>query len=410
MTAWAPLESSTTAETETDHMRRWWVMAAISPLLGVASFGLHMATGWTGWLFFIPVFVFVLAPIGDVILGLDRTNRSAEATARLAHAPYYMRLCKVFIGLQLYAFLAAIWYIETQDDSLFVQVMLVISMGILNGIAISPAHYIGHKSEQPQWLGRLSFAQTLYGHFFIQHNRGHHRDVATYEDHGSSRYGESFYAFWPRAVFGGVARSWQLEADRLRRRGMPVLHWKNENLWAWSMSLGLFAYAVAYAGWDILPFVIAQAVLGFSLLEVVMYLSHYGLGRRRLPSGRYEKVTPQHSWNSNYIVSNLFLFNLQRHSDHHINPASSYQILRNEDEAPNLPGGYPLMILLALVPPLWFRAMNPRVEAYYEGDLLGRANLTRRARTKLEQAAAPGGANGDNSHPDRVVDAESTPR
>jgi alkane 1-monooxygenase len=127
-------------------------------------------------------------------------------------------------------------------------------------------------------------------------------------------------------------------------------------------------------GLGVLPMLIAQGVFGFLLLEVVNYLEHYGLQRERSPAGHYVKVEPQHSWNSNRLITNLFLYQLQRHSDHHANPALRYQVLRHFEDAPQLPAGYATMILLALVPPLWRRVMDPRVVAHYEHDVT-RANI-----------------------------------
>jgi alkane 1-monooxygenase len=220
----------------------------------------------------------------------------------------------------------------------------------------------------------VALAQSGYGHFFIEHNRGHHVKVATPEDPASARLGESFYAFLPRTVSGSLRSAWELEATRLGRLGSGPWTPRNDILTAWAMTIVLYAALVAVFGIAILPFLVIQAVIGFSLLEVVNYLEHYGLLRQHREDGRYERTRPEHSWNSNSAASNVLLYHLQRHSDHHANPVRRYQALRHVEEAPQLPTGYAGMIVLALVPPVWRRTMDHRVLEHYDGDA-GLANL-----------------------------------
>jgi alkane 1-monooxygenase len=246
---------------------------------------------------------------------------------------------------------------------------------MVSGVAINTAHELGHKrASLERWLSRVALAQSGYGHFFIEHNRGHHVRVATPEDPASSRFGESFYAFLPRTVLGSLRSAWELEAVRLRRVGAPVLGPRNDILGAWAMSFVLFGLLAAVFGPAVIPLLALQAVVGFSLLEVVNYLEHYGLLRLRREDGRYERTRPEHSWNSNSAASNVLLYHLQRHSDHHANPVRRYQALRHVEAAPQLPTGYAGMIVLALLPPLWRRVMDDRVLAHYGGEI-ERANL-----------------------------------
>ena len=214
----------------------------------------------------------------------------------------------------------------------------------------------------------------FYGHFFVEHNRGHHVRVSTPEDPASSRFGESFWEFLPRTVLGSLKSAWHLEKQRLERQGKSVWHWRNDNLQAWGLSVLLWGALIVWLGWAVLPFLIIQSLFGFQLLEVVNYLEHYGLLRQKKENGRYERCSPEHSWNSNRRVTNIFLYQLQRHSDHHAYPTRSYQALRHFDESPQLPGGYASMILLAWIPPLWFRVMDHRVVAHHNGDM-SRANI-----------------------------------
>jgi alkane 1-monooxygenase len=206
--------------------------------------------------------------------------------------------------------------------------------------------------------------------------------VATPEDPASARLGESFWAFLPRTVSGSLTSAWKLERERLQRDGTSTWSLHNNILNAWAMTVVLFGALTAIFGVTVLPFLLLQMVLGFPLLEVVNYLEHYGLLRQRRPDGRYERTRAEHSWNSNNVASNVLLYHLQRHSDHHANPTRRYQALRHFDEAPQLPTGYAGMILLALVPPLWRRVMDPRLIAHYGGDL-SRANIHPPSRDRL---------------------------
>jgi len=257
------------------------------------------------------------------------------------------------------------------------------STGAATGIAINIAHELGHKTRLlEQFLAKLSLAPTFYGHFFVEHNRGHHVRVATPEDPASSRLGESFWQFLPRSVYHSLRSAWHLERDRLDKLGLPALHWKNTVLGAWMFSVVMWGGLILWLGSAVIPFLLIQGIYGFSLLEVVNYVEHYGLMRQKLPNGRYERCSPRHSWNSNRIVTNIFLFQLQRHSDHHAYPTRSYQALRHFDESPQLPYGYASMIVWAYVPFLWRRLMDHRVLAHYEGQVR-LANLQPSRRVEL---------------------------
>jgi alkane 1-monooxygenase len=211
--------------------------------------------------------------------------------------------------------------------------------------------------------------------------------VATPEDPASARLGESFYAFLPRTVIGSLRSAWELERVRLARLGRSPWSVRNDILGAWLMTVVLFAALVAAFGWVVLPYLLVQAAIGFSLLEVVNYLEHYGLLRQRREDGRYERTRPEHSWNSNSAASNVLLYHLQRHSDHHANPIRRYQALRHVEEAPQLPTGYAGMILLAVIPPLWRRTMDHRVLEHYGGEL-ARTNLHPRLRARARRRYA----------------------
>ena len=260
---------------------------------------------------------------------------------------------------------------------------LALSVGMLGGVGINTAHEMGHKKDElERWLSKITLAQTFYGHFYIEHNRGHHVRVATPEDPASARFGETFWEFLPRSVWGSLKSSWGLEAARLRRAGKSPWHWSNDVLNASVMSVVFYGILIAVFGVALIPYIVISAVFGFTLLETVNYLEHYGLLRQKLESGRYERCAPEHSWNSDHIVTNLFLYHLQRHSDHHANPTRRYQTLRSMEGAPNLPSGYASMIALTYFPPLWRRVMDHRVLEHYDGDIT-RVNVHPRLRDKM---------------------------
>ena len=354
----------------TDGKRYAWLLGIIVPL-GPFWAGLYWyLTGFEGFWFLGPVLVFGFFPLLDVAIGLDPTNPPDSVLKFLEQDRYYRWCTYVFIPIQYAGLIFACWIWSSGEIGLVGSIGLATTMGVVGGIAINTAHELGHKrANSEKWLSRVALAQTGYGHFFIEHNRGHHVKVATPEDPASSRLGESFWAFLPRTVVGSLRSAWGIETARLDRLGQRHFGRHNDILTAWAMTVGLFAALTIAFGPIVLPYLIAQAVIGFSLLEVVNYLEHYGLLRQKKEDGRYERCLPAHSWNSNNVASNVLLYHLQRHSDHHANPTRRYQALRHVDEAPQLPTGYAGMIVLAWFPPLWRRVMDPILLDHYDGDV-----------------------------------------
>ncbi len=366
-----------------DPKRYAWLLGLIVPLAPFLAWADVQVTGWSFLWFFGPLLVFVFFPLLDIVVGMDARNPPDSVIKWLEQDRYYRWCTYIFIPIQYAGLLFACWLWSNGGLSTFDSIGLALTMGVVGGIAINTAHELGHKrASLERWLSRVALAQSGYGHFFIEHNRGHHVRVATPEDPASSRLGESFWAFLPRTVIGSLRSSWGLECARLDRMGRS--HWtlRNDILGAWAMTVALFAALTMVFGLVVLPYLLVQAVVGFSLLEVVNYLEHYGLLRKKREDGRYERTLPEHSWNSNNVASNVLLYHLQRHSDHHANPTRRYQALRHVDEAPQLPTGYAGMIVLAWFPPLWRRVMDPLLLEHYEGDL-ARANLQPRARRRL---------------------------
>jgi alkane 1-monooxygenase len=367
----------------TDGKRYAWLLGIIVPLGPFFAYLYWQLSGFGGFWFIGPVLVFGIFPVLDMLIGLDPTNPPDSVLKYLEQDRYYRWCTYLFIPIQYAGLIFACWVWSSGDLGVVESIGLALTMGVVGGIAINTAHELGHKrASSERWLSRVALAQTGYGHFFIEHNRGHHVKVATPEDPASSRLGESFWAFLPRTVAGSLRSAWEIEAKRLDRLEKPHFSVHNDILTAWAMTVGLFAGLAAVFGPIVLPYLVAQAVIGFSLLEVVNYLEHYGLLRQKKDDGRYERCRPEHSWNSNNVASNVLLYHLQRHSDHHANPTRRYQALRHVDEAPQLPTGYAGMIVLAWFPPLWRRVMDPILLDHYEGDVT-RCNIHPR---KLDRA------------------------
>jgi len=358
----------------------WGVVVAFLPLIGGA---LAWITGWSAMWFFAPVFLYGLVPIADYFVGSDDANHSEDAIEALEADRYYRWCTYLFIPVHIGVVVWAAWLVGTGSLGWVALIGLTWSVGIVSGIGINTAHELGHKKPKIEgWLSKIALAPVGYGHFYIEHNKGHHRRVATPEDPASSRMGESFYSFLPRTIIGSLTSAWEIEKERLARKDQGPWTWENENLQAWAMTVVFWGGLTVAFGWIVLPFLMIQGALGASLLEAVNYLEHYGLVRQKKENGRYERVRPEHSWNNNHIVTNLLLYHLQRHSDHHANPTRRYQALRHFDDAPELPTGYAGMIVLAYLPPLWYRVMDPKVVAHHDGDIR-RANLQPGQKDKL---------------------------
>ena len=371
------------SETWRDPKRYLWPLSLIVPLLPLLAWIAVDATGWDVFWYAGPLWILVGVPVLDTLVGTDRGNPPEWAYGALDDDRYYRILTYLYLPLQYLTFFWGLWMVVDGGLSLFAQIGLTLTIGAVGGIGIANAHELGHKKDKlERWLAKVVLAQTGYGHFEIEHNRGHHTRVATPEDPATARFGETFWRFFPRSVVGGVRSGWRLEKQRLARKGSGPWNLRNDVLNAWVMSVVLFAVTIAVLGPAVIPWLILQAVFGFSLLEVVNYLEHYGLLRQQDETGRYERTRPAHSWNSDHIVTNVVLYGLERHSDHHANPTRRYQTLRTFDEAPQLPSGYGTMIGLAYVPPLWRKVMDHRVLDVYDGDL-SKINIDPRKRDRI---------------------------
>ncbi|PYC27413.1 alkane 1-monooxygenase [Aquipseudomonas alcaligenes] len=353
-----------------DHKRPLWLLSLFVPILGLIGPALYLLVSPSElWLWLSPLFFYFGIPLLDALIGEDPSNPPESEVPALEADPYYRWITYLLVPVLWASFIAICVFVASQPLSATGLLAMIINTGGGLGFAINLGHEIGHKkSTLERWLAKLALAPACYGHFYIEHNRGHHRDVATPVDPASSRMGESIYRFVLREMPGGFRRAWQLERERLARCGKSPWSLDNEVLQPALISLALYGALVAALGWQILPFLLLSAFWGAFQLTSANYLEHYGLLRRKLENGRYEVCQPHHSWNSNHLFSNWALFHLQRHSDHHAHPTRRYQSLRNFPDLPRLPSGYFGMYLLAYVPPLWFRLMNPRLIAAVQGD------------------------------------------
>jgi len=353
--------------------KRWlWSLSVLYPLQPFLGIWLHAETGNQAWLL-LPLFLgYVVAPFQDWLLGEDENNPPEEVVIQLDRDRYYRFLTYAVVPLHFIALFGAAWWAGTQDLSWWAFIGLAIVAGMGSGLGINTGHELGHKKAAfERNLAKIVLAVPVYGHFWIEHNRGHHRDVSTPDDPASSRMGESIYKFALREVPGAFNRAWAIEKDRLERRGRSVWSSNNQILQSMALSLVVQLGLLIAFGWLMIPFLILHNIFAWWQLTSANYVEHYGLLRLKEANGKFERCQPWHSWNSNHIYSNLVLFHLERHSDHHAHPLRRYQSLRHFDDLPTLPSGYFGSYLLAYVPWIWYRVMDKRLLAlpHIQGDL-----------------------------------------
>jgi alkane 1-monooxygenase len=360
--------------------------------LPFASYAVAVRSGrWDTAAFIVPVWYFVLIPLLDALIGQDTANPDTSDQANLAEDRYYRSLPLLCLPLYTGVLLFGAWVFVVAPFSGVGAVGWVISIGLVGGVvAINPAHELIHKQNRlERRAGGLLLASVSYGGFKIEHLLGHHVHVATPKDGSTARLGESVYGFVLRALWRNPLRALELERESLARRQQSSRQWQSwsplsSELVGWylaSIGYALLCMLVAtqaagVASWLGLAYFVGQSVVAISLLEIINYVEHYGLLRRTITegarAGQPEGVDVTHSWNSSYAFTNLLLFQLQRHSDHHAHPTRRYLLLRHFDESPQLPAGYATMVVLAAIPPLWRRFMDPRVAAY-RGQPISRA-------------------------------------
>lgn len=324
--------------------------------------------GW--WTFFPFIYVFGLIPAVELLIKPDGRNLAQAEEALRRDDPLYDWLIYLTLPLHLGILVWFLYLLDTRSLSVLEHTGLILSTGIMCGtFGINVGHELGHRTRPfERVLAKIALATSLYMHFYIEHNRGHHRRVATPDDPATARYGEHIFQFWIRSITFSFLSAWYLERDRLKKRGLSFWSIHNEMIWFMALQAALLLVIGLVFSLSAMLYFVLAAFVGILLLETVNYIEHYGLVRKQKASGRYERTLPQHSWNSNHIIGRLLLFELSRHSDHHYEASRKYQVLRHHDDSPQMPTGYPGMIVLALFPPLWFSVMHKELRALTEDN------------------------------------------
>lgn len=321
------------------------------------------------WCWLPPIYAWIMIPLIELFIRPDEKNMdAAEEELAKADKLYDYILYGVIILLypMLYLFLSSF---KQENLSVADIAGRIWSMGLLCGsFGINVGHELGHRVNKfEQTLAKAGLLTSLYCHFFIEHNKGHHKNVATPEDPSSARLNEPVYLFYLRTVALSYISAWHISNADVKKKGKPVFSLYNEMLQMQLLQIVFVAIIFFAFGWLITLYYLCAAVIGFLLLETVNYIEHYGLQRMKKETGNYERAMPYHSWNSNHVIGRLMLFELSRHSDHHYLASRKYQILRNHNDAPQMPTGYPGMMILSLFPPVWFYVMNRRIKKYNSG-------------------------------------------
>ncbi|MEQ9423043.1 MAG: alkane 1-monooxygenase [Cyclobacteriaceae bacterium] len=310
--------------------------------------------------------VFFLIPFLELFIQPSETNLEKTEEELVKNDPFYDFMLYLMVPLLfgfLYLFLSKI---ESGTSTTLELIGHTLTMGILCGaLGINVAHELGHRSKaHEKFMSKMLLMCSLYMHFYIEHNRGHHKHVSTPEDPASARYGEPLQLFWLRSIVMTYISAWKIEAERLHKNGRHPLSINNQMLQFQIIQLAFVAAIWYFFGSTVLLFFMAAALIGILQLETVNYIEHYGLSRKKKESGYYERVMPHHSWNSNHVVGRVMLFELSRHSDHHYLASRKYQILRHHENSPQMPTGYPGMMVLANFPPLWFSVMHRQIKKF----------------------------------------------
>ncbi|MBL0077380.1 MAG: alkane 1-monooxygenase [Rhodocyclaceae bacterium] len=364
--------------------KRWaWLFSLLVP--GFVGLGpaLYLWSGEPLVLWAPIAYNYFIVPVIDLLMGEDQSNPPESAVPMLDADPYYRYITYAAVPMMWLAFIFAAWFVATYPLPWHGVLAVILTTGGIGGFCINIGHELGHKVPHiERWLAKLVLAPTGYGHFTVEHNRGHHIEVATPEDSASSRMGESIYKFMLREVPGAWTRAWALETRRLSSLGLPAWSLKNEVIQPLLMTAVLWIALCLWLGFTVLPFILAASLWSNFQLTSANYIEHYGLLRAKDAKGNYEPCQPHHSWNSNHVFSNWAVFHLQRHSDHHAHPARRYQSLRHFEHLPELPNGYFGMFSAAYIPALWFRLMDQRLVDFVGGDAR-KINFDARQRERL---------------------------
>jgi alkane 1-monooxygenase len=343
-------------------MRRWrfikYLVAWILPVFAYFSLSGH------GWVTFSPlIFAFVFIPLLDQCVGLNERNLSDVERAVAEHSRGYDIVLQLTVLIQV---ACTVYFLRVMADATLTHMEItgrILCMGLMNGVfGINVAHELGHRTDYyHRFLAKILLSTTLFLHFYVEHNKGHHRNVSTPEDPATARFNESIYAFFLRTIPNSYASAWHIIAKELQRKKIPFWSLRNEMILYTMVHVLTIAAIVAISGWLIALYFVLAALFGIVLLETVNYIEHYGLMRKKVSANRYEDVQAWHSWNSDFVIGRLVLFELTRHSDHHWQPNKPYVLLDSVPDSFQMPAGYPAMMLLTFFPRAWFAVMNKRV-------------------------------------------------
>ncbi len=336
----------------------------LSPL--VIYIGAWHSFSVTGWQIWMPlVWAWIIIPVTELFIKPSPVNMSTAEEELAKKDKTYDLLLYLIVILQYSLLVKFLVVMSSNDLTAFDILGRIWVMGLLCGVfGINVGHELGHRINKfEQTLAKALLLTSLYMHFFTEHNKGHHKRVATPEDPSSARYGEMVYTFYFRSIIFSYLSAWHIANDERRKIGKPVFPLQNEMILFHIIQAGFLAIIFFIFGWLVTLYFLSAALIGILLLETVNYIEHYGLQRKSIGDGKYERAMPVHSWNSDHIIGRLLLFELSRHSDHHYMANGKYQVLRHHDNSPQMPTGYPGMMLLSLLPPLWFYIMNKRIKS-----------------------------------------------
>ena len=327
-------------------------------LLAILSFGGHGLLTWSPL-----IFAWIIIPIAELFIRPDIKNLSTAEEELARDDRLYDFLLYLIVPLQFVALYYFLTQISQPSINWWESAGKIGSMGLLCGtFGINAGHELGHRiNRTEQILAKALLMTSLYMHFFIEHNKGHHKNVATAKDPSSARFNEPVYSFYFRTIVFSYFSAWHIANSEMKKKKLSVLHSGNEMIQAHLTQIAFVLLIFIIFGWLVTVYFFIAAAIGITLLETVNYIEHYGLRRKQISGGKYERALPVHSWNSNHILGRMMLFELSRHSDHHYLASRKYQVLQHHNDAPQLPTGYPGSMILALIPPLWFYIMNKRI-------------------------------------------------
>lgn len=328
------------------------------PVVGVL--GIYLGGIWS---YSALIFAFVMIPIMELLLPIDQRNYDKETIIEREKNKFFDVLLYLNVPIVYGALFFSLYKITQTNLAAFEIIGMTLSLGIILGAnGINVAHELGHRNKLfERMLGKMLLIPSHYTHFFIEHNHGHHLHVSTPEDPSTAKYNQNLYAFWIQTVTGTYRKAWEIQKKLNSIENRNVLSVKNDMFWFTIIQIVYLMLIAAFFGLNGLLLALFTGIIGFLLLETINYIEHYGLRRNQLPSGRFERVTEKHSWNSNHVLGRIILYELTRHSDHHFKSQKKYQILEYHDVSPQMPYGYPTSMVLSFFPPLWFAVMNKRI-------------------------------------------------